>query len=73
MPSRRHNQTDNESGKEVTRLTPKRCRSRLFFGSVGSGGNELLIRHCCSQARMDGILNKAKSTRLGVVGVGFDG
>ena len=73
MPSRRHNQTDSESGKEVTRLTPKRCRSRLFFGSVGSGGNELLIRHCCSQARMDGILNKAKSTHLGVVGVGIDG
>ena len=23
-------QTNSESGKEVTRLTPKRCRSRLF-------------------------------------------
>ena len=72
MPSRRHNQTDSESGKEATRLIPKRYWSRLFFGLVGYGGNELLIRHCCSQARMDGILNKAKSTRLGVVGVGFD-
>ena len=31
VPSRRHNQTDSESGKEVTRLTPKRCWSRLLF------------------------------------------
>ena len=31
VPSRRHNQTDSESGKEVTRLSPKRCRSRLLF------------------------------------------
>ena len=31
VPSRRHNQTDSESGKEVTRLTPKRCRFRLLF------------------------------------------
>ena len=73
MPSRRHNQTDSESGKEVTRLTPKRCRSRLFFGSVGSGGNELLIRHCYSQFKLDDIRHESKSTRLGVVGVGSDG
>ena len=31
VPSRRHNQTDSESGKGVTRLTPKRCQSRLLF------------------------------------------
>ena len=33
VPSRRHNQTDSESGKEVTRLTPKRRWSRLLFCS----------------------------------------
>ena len=32
-PSRRHNQTDSESGKEVTRLTPKRRWSLLLFCS----------------------------------------
>ena len=76
MPSRRHNRTDRESGKEANEADTEEVPvspSFFRFGSVGSGDNELLIRHCCSQARMDGILNKAKSTHLGVVGVGFDG
>ena len=73
MPSRRHNQIDSESGKEAARLTPKRCQSRLFFGSVGYGGNELVIRQCRSQLKSDGIRDESKSTRLGVSGMGFDG
>lgn len=72
MTSRRHNQTDSESGKEATRLTPKRCRSRFFFGSVGYSGNELVIRQCRSQLKSDAIRNESKSTHLGVVGIGFD-
>ena len=44
VPSRRHNQTDSESGKEATRLTPKRCWSRLlFFRFGGWWGASVLI------------------------------
>ena len=43
VPSRRHNQTDSESGKEATRLTPKRCWSRLLFFSVWWGASVLIL------------------------------
>ena len=54
VPSRRHNQTDSESGKEANEADTEEVPvSLLFFGSVGYSGNELVIRQCCSQVRMD--------------------
>ena len=64
MPSRRHNQTDRESGKEATRLTPKRCWSRLFFLLLGQNSAEIKTKRGQDNSQPRSLITWCNLTRV---------